>query len=91
MLSQIAFGRPSSSPSEISLSGGTAKAAANIGCVVGQLGFGAAGDIFGRKAVYGKEMMIVIVSTILLIRCVPSLSLFNLTPSQPPFCRRARL
>ncbi|TIA98274.1 hypothetical protein E3P88_00916 [Wallemia ichthyophaga] len=67
MLSQIAFGRPSSSPSEISLSGGTAKAAANIGCVVGQLGFGAAGDIFGRKAVYGKEMMIVIVSTIFLI------------------------
>ncbi|TIB85892.1 MFS general substrate transporter [Wallemia mellicola] len=66
-ISLVAFGTPSSSPTQISLSGGTFKAAANIGCVVGQLGFGLLSDIFGRKAVYGKEMMIIIIATIFII------------------------
>ncbi|KAJ7925028.1 major facilitator superfamily domain-containing protein [Mycena leptocephala] len=53
--------------------GGVLKAAANIGCVIGQVGFGLAGDVFGRKAVYGIEMMVTTIATILLI--VPPLSL----------------
>jgi PHS family inorganic phosphate transporter-like MFS transporter len=55
------------------LQGGVLKAAANIGCVIGQVGFGLAGDVFGRKAVYGIEMMVTTIATILLI--VPPLSL----------------
>uniref|UniRef100_UPI003B642BC1 Phosphate transporter n=1 Tax=Serendipita indica TaxID=65672 RepID=UPI003B642BC1 len=40
------------------------KAAANIGCVVGQVMFGVLGDSFGRKFVYGKELILIIVATI---------------------------
>ncbi|KAJ7783646.1 major facilitator superfamily domain-containing protein [Mycena maculata] len=50
-----------------SLEGGVLKAAANIGCVVGQIGFGLAGDVFGRKAIYGTEMIVTTVATILII------------------------
>ncbi|KZO96779.1 MFS general substrate transporter [Calocera viscosa TUFC12733] len=46
---------------------GLVKAAANIGSVIGQVSFGLMGDYFGRKAVYGKELMIIIVATILCI------------------------
>jgi MFS transporter, PHS family, inorganic phosphate transporter len=42
-----------------------------IGCVVGQLGFGFLGDQFGRKFVYGKELIVIIVATIVTIS-VPS-------------------
>jgi PHS family inorganic phosphate transporter-like MFS transporter len=49
------------------LSGGVLKAGANIGNVIGQLLFGFLGDFFGRSAVYGKELMIVIVAVILMI------------------------
>ncbi|KZT59376.1 MFS general substrate transporter [Calocera cornea HHB12733] len=46
---------------------GLVKAAANIGSVIGQVSFGLMGDYFGRKAVYGKELMIIIVATIFCI------------------------
>ncbi|EPQ54923.1 inorganic phosphate transporter [Gloeophyllum trabeum ATCC 11539] len=53
---------------------GFIKAAANIGSVIGQFGFGYAADYFGRKAIYGKELMLIIFATILTI-CVPTGSL----------------
>ncbi|KAI0048128.1 MFS general substrate transporter [Auriscalpium vulgare] len=46
---------------------GFVKAAANIGSVIGQFAFGFAADQFGRKAVYGKELMIIIFATIMCI------------------------
>ncbi|KAH9474334.1 putative metabolite transporter C2H8.02 [Psilocybe cubensis] len=44
---------------------GFMKAGANIGSVVGQFAFGYAADSLGRKAVYGKELMLIILATIL--------------------------
>ncbi|KAF9474916.1 phosphate transporter [Pholiota conissans] len=44
---------------------GFMKAGANIGSVIGQFGFGYAADALGRKAVYGKELMLIILATIL--------------------------
>ncbi|KAG6852375.1 hypothetical protein C0991_000270, partial [Blastosporella zonata] len=44
---------------------GLVKAGANIGSVIGQFAFGYAADAFGRKAVYGKELMLIILATIL--------------------------
>lgn len=49
------------------LQGGVLKASANIGNIVGQVFFGFCGDMFGRSAVYGKELIIVIVAVILQI------------------------
>ncbi|KAI0088458.1 MFS general substrate transporter [Irpex rosettiformis] len=46
---------------------GFMKAGANIGSVIGQFGFGFAADYFGRKAVYGKELMLIIFATIMCI------------------------
>ncbi|KAJ3486738.1 hypothetical protein NLI96_g4034 [Meripilus lineatus] len=46
---------------------GFIKAAANIGSVIGQFTFGYLADYLGRKAVYGKELMLIIVATILCI------------------------
>jgi PHS family inorganic phosphate transporter-like MFS transporter len=46
---------------------GFIKAAANVGSVIGQFGFGFAADALGRKAVYGKELMLVIFATIMSI------------------------
>ena len=46
---------------------GAVNAAANIGNIVGQLSFGFLGDAFGRRFVYGKEMIIMIVGVILVI------------------------
>ncbi|THH21419.1 hypothetical protein EW146_g159 [Bondarzewia mesenterica] len=46
---------------------GFVKAAANIGSVVGQFAFGYMADRFGRKAIYGKELMLIIFATILCI------------------------
>ncbi|KAL4080531.1 major facilitator superfamily domain-containing protein [Scleroderma citrinum] len=48
---------------------GLLKAAANIGSVIGQFGFGYCADAFGRKAVYGKELMLIIFATIMCISC----------------------
>lgn len=46
---------------------GVVNAGANIGSVIGQFLFGYLADAFGRKAVYGKELMIIIFATILTI------------------------
>jgi len=46
---------------------GLLKASANIGSVIGQFGFGFAADALGRKAVYGKELMLIIFATIMSI------------------------
>jgi PHS family inorganic phosphate transporter-like MFS transporter len=46
---------------------GFVKAGANIGSVIGQFAFGYAADAFGRKAVYGKELMLIIFATIMCI------------------------
>lgn len=46
---------------------GFLKAGANIGSVIGQFGFGYAADALGRKTVYGKELMLIILATILSI------------------------
>lgn len=46
---------------------GAVNAAANIGNIIGQLSFGFLGDAFGRKFVYGKELIIMIVGVILVI------------------------
>lgn len=43
---------------------GAVNAAANIGNVIGQVLFGVLGDVFGRKFVYGKELIIAIVRLI---------------------------
>ncbi|KAJ7640982.1 major facilitator superfamily domain-containing protein [Roridomyces roridus] len=67
ILNFVINGKLSGTITNIPLQGGVLKAAANIGCVVGQIGFGLAGDVFGRKAVYGIEMMVTTVATILII------------------------
>ncbi|PCH40593.1 MFS inorganic phosphate transporter [Wolfiporia cocos MD-104 SS10] len=46
---------------------GFLKASANIGSVIGQFAFGYAADYFGRKAIYGKELMLIIFATIFCI------------------------
>lgn len=46
---------------------GAVNAAANIGNIIGQLSFGFLGDVFGRKFVYGKELIIMIIGVILVI------------------------
>ncbi|CAE6485683.1 unnamed protein product [Rhizoctonia solani] len=50
---------------------GFIKAGANIGAVVGQFLFGYLADSLGRKAVYGKELLLIIFATIMCIS-VPS-------------------
>ncbi|KAG9091436.1 hypothetical protein FRC06_000573, partial [Ceratobasidium sp. 370] len=50
---------------------GFIKAGANIGSVIGQFSFGYLADSLGRRAVYGKELMLIIFATILCIS-VPS-------------------
>jgi PHS family inorganic phosphate transporter-like MFS transporter len=46
---------------------GLVNAGANIGNVFGQLAFGLLGDAFGRKFVYGKELIICIIGMVLVI------------------------
>ncbi|BFZ61366.1 hypothetical protein YB2330_002431 [Saitoella coloradoensis] len=46
---------------------GLVSAGANIGNIFGQLSFGFLGDMFGRKYVYGKELIICMIGTILVI------------------------
>ncbi|KIW95627.1 phosphate:H+ symporter [Cladophialophora bantiana CBS 173.52] len=46
---------------------GLVNAGSNIGNIIGQLTFGFLGDVFGRKFVYGKELIVVIIGTILTI------------------------
>ncbi|KAJ7463715.1 inorganic phosphate transporter [Mycena latifolia] len=44
---------------------GFLKAGANIGSVIGQFLFGYLADALGRKAIYGKELMLIIFATIM--------------------------
>ncbi|KAJ6518544.1 inorganic phosphate transporter [Mycena vulgaris] len=46
---------------------GLLKAAANIGSVIGQFMFGYLADSLGRKAIYGKDLMLIIFATIMSI------------------------
>jgi len=46
---------------------GLVNAGSNIGNIIGQLSFGFLRDVFGRKFVYGKELIVVIIGTILTI------------------------
>ena len=46
---------------------GTVNAAANIGNVIGQRSFGFLGDAFGRKFVYGKELIVAMIGIIMII------------------------
>ncbi|KAI0322068.1 major facilitator superfamily domain-containing protein [Amylostereum chailletii] len=46
---------------------GFVKAGANIGSVIGQFAFGYMADRYGRKAIYGKELMLIIFATIMAI------------------------
>ncbi|KAL1690128.1 major facilitator superfamily domain-containing protein [Schizophyllum commune] len=46
---------------------GFVKAGANIGSVIGQFAFGYMADALGRKAIYGKELMLIIFATIMSI------------------------
>ncbi|KIW65921.1 hypothetical protein PV04_08135 [Phialophora macrospora] len=49
------------------LQGDTMKAALSIGMVVGQLGFGILGDALGRHRIYGKELMITVLGTLMCV------------------------
>jgi len=69
ILNVVYTGHLSGSITGIPLSGGLLKAGTNIGCVIGQVGFGFAGDYFGRGKVYGKELAVTILGTILFISC----------------------
>jgi MFS transporter, PHS family, inorganic phosphate transporter len=46
---------------------GLVNAASNIGNIIGQLTFGFLGDALGRRFVYGKELIVCIIGTILVI------------------------
>ena len=46
---------------------GLVNSAANIGNIFGQLSFGYLGDLYGRRFVYGNELIIGIVGTIMVI------------------------
>ncbi|KAJ7261367.1 major facilitator superfamily domain-containing protein [Mycena haematopus] len=67
ILNYVVNGKLSGTIANAPLQGGVLKAAANIGCVIGQIGFGLAGDVFGRKAIYGIEMIVTTLATIIII------------------------
>lgn len=50
------------------------KGALAIGMIVGQLGFGLFGDALGRHKIYGKELLLTIVGTLMVIVAPTSLS-----------------
>ena len=53
---------------------GTVNAASNIGNIFGQLTFGYLGDVFGRRFVYGNELIIGAIGLILAISLPESIS-----------------
>lgn len=61
------------------LEGGVLKASANMGNIIGQVGFGFLGDYFGRSAVYGKELIIIIIATILIIAAPDRINGYGVT------------
>lgn len=48
------------------------KVSTSVGTVIGQVGFGLSADFFGRKKIYGLELIVIIAATIL--QCVIGLS-----------------
>ena len=46
---------------------GLVNSSANIGNIIGQLSFGYLGDIYGRRFVYGNELIIGIIGTVMVI------------------------
>lgn len=50
------------------------KGAFSLGMIVGQLVFGVLGDAIGRKKIYGKELMITIFGTLMVIVLPTNLS-----------------
>ena len=73
ILNILLFGKRSGTVKQISLQGGTVKAAANLGCIVGQIGFGLLGDIYGRRRVWPAGLVVTIIGTVLLIAAPLSL------------------
>lgn len=73
ILNILLFNKRSGTVKQISLEGGTLKAAANLGCIVGQIGFGLLGDIFGRRRVWPAGLVVTIIGTVLLIAAPLSL------------------
>jgi len=67
ILNYVVNGKLSGTIANAPLEGGLLKASANIGNIVGQIGFGFLGDVFGRKGIYGIEMCIAFVATVLII------------------------
>lgn len=63
----------SSTVTQIALKGGVIKAAANLGCIVGQIGFGLLGDIFGRRRVWPAGLCVTIIGTVLIVAAPLSL------------------
>lgn len=51
------------------LHGGVLKAAANLGCVVGQVMFGTLGDIFGRRRIYPAGLIVAMFGVVMTIAC----------------------
>lgn len=67
ILNILLFNKKSSTVKQIALSGGVIKASANLGCIVGQIGFGLLGDIFGRRRVWPAGLVVTIVATVIMI------------------------
>lgn len=51
------------------LQGGVLKAAANLGCVVGQILFGVLGDIYGRRRIYPLGLIVAMFGVVMTIAC----------------------
>ncbi|KAJ3320339.1 phosphate transporter [Boothiomyces sp. JEL0866] len=66
--------------SDYPLIDGLLKVCTHVGNIIGQIGFGIAGDVFGRNKVYGIEMMIVLVSTIGCTLASSSVRTFSILP-----------
>ncbi|KAJ3270387.1 phosphate transporter [Terramyces sp. JEL0728] len=66
--------------SDYPLIDGLLKVCTHVGNIIGQIGFGVAGDVFGRNKVYGIEMMIVLVSTIGCTLASSSIRTFSILP-----------
>ncbi|TPX33604.1 hypothetical protein SmJEL517_g03581 [Synchytrium microbalum] len=49
-------------------------ASAQAGAILGQISFGVLSDIFGRKRLYGIELMVVIIGTVGSAMCAPTVS-----------------
>lgn len=73
ILNILLFGKRSGTVAQIALQGGVLKAAANLGCIVGQIGFGLLGDIYGRRRVWPAGLIVTIIGTVLMIAAPLSL------------------